>query len=332
MTRAAEIAADPAWLPHRIDVGERQVEFIRVPRETLAERGFLADRNPPPGERMLVGWDEVRAMQVPSGELHFIFHTAFCRSTLLVRALDAPGVAAGLNEPAIIASMVNAGEAAAPLLAPLLALLARPHAPGEAVVVKPTNHANRLMPALLRAAPGARAVLMSNDMPVFLRSVARKGLMGRNWGRKLFLELQAYAGMDFGMDPRETFAMTDMQAAGLAWLLNQRFFALHLGGQVQGVSPERLRLLDGDRFDVARETALAAVLAHLGVAVPDGLPAQLAAGPVFGQHAKLGGEFTGDDNAAEDPLLAEEIAQVHQWVGLIAQQAGLRLPLAQTLF
>ncbi|UIP08114.1 hypothetical protein LY632_06890 [Erythrobacter sp. SDW2] len=332
MTRAAEIAADPAWLPHRIDVPAQQVEFILAPRETLGQRGFLADRDPSAGERALVGWDDLRAMQAPGGRLHFIFHTAFCRSTLLVRALDAPGVAAGLNEPGIIASLVNAGDAAAPLIAPLLALLARPHAPGEVVVVKPTNHANRLMPALLRVAPQARAVLMSNELPVFLRSVARKGLMGRNWGRKLFLELQSYAGMDFGMDPRETFAMSDMQAAGLAWLLNQRFFALHLGGQVQGVAPDRLRMLDGDRFDAARAETLAAVFAHFGVGVAEELPAQLAAGPVFSQHAKLGGEFAGDDSAGIDPKLEEEIAQVGQWVGLIAQQAGLRLPLPQTLF
>lgn len=331
MTRAAEIAADPAWLPHRIDVATRQVEFIRVPRATLAERGFLADRNPPASERALVGWEDLQGMQVPTGQLHFIFHTAFCRSTLLVRALDAPGVAAGLNEPGIIASLVNAGDAAAPLLNPLLALLARPHAPGEVMVVKPTNHANRLIPALLRARPDSRAILMSNDLPVFLRSVARKGLMGRNWGRKLFLELQGYAGMDFGMDPRESFAMTDMQAAGLAWLLNQRFFALHLGGQVPGIAPERLRLLDGDRFDAAREETLAAVLDHFGAALPAGLPAMLAEGPVFAQHAKLGGDFAGDDTGGIDPRLEEEIGQVGQWVGLIAQQGGLDLPLPQTL-
>lgn len=332
MTRAADIAADPAWLPHRIDVSARQVEFIRVPRDTLGERGFLADRDPPAGERALVGWDDLRSMRPAAGQLHFIFHTAFCRSTLLVRALDAPGVAAGLNEPGIIASLVNAGDAAGPLLGPVLELLSRPHAAGEVVVVKPTNHANRLMPALLRAAPQARAVLMSNDLPVFLRSVARKGLMGRNWGRKLFLELQSYAGMDFGMDPRETFAMTDMQAAGLAWLLNQRFFAMHLGGQVQGVAPDRLRTLDGDRFDASRGETLAATFSHFGMTVPDGLPAQLAKGPVFSQHAKLGGDFAGDDTAGVDPRLKEEIAQVGQWVGLIAQQAGLRLPLPQTLF
>ena len=172
---------------------------------------------------------------------------------------------------------------------------------------------------------------MSNDLQVFLRSVARKGLMGRNWGRKLFLELQSYAGMDFGMDPRETFAMTDMQAAGLAWLLNQRFFALHLGGQVPGVAPDRLRTLDGDRFDTVREDTLAAAFGHFGIAPTDGLAAKLAAGPVFSQHAKLGGDFAADDAGGVDPRLVEEIAQVGQWTGLIAQQAGLKLPLPQTL-
>ncbi|WP_435417259.1 hypothetical protein WAB17_10300 [Parerythrobacter aurantius] len=331
MPDAAEIAADPAWLPHRIDVPARQVEFIRVPRATLAERGFLADREPAPGDRTTFGWDDVAAMQPDEGALHFVFHTAFCRSTLLVRALDAPGVVAGLNEPGIIASLVNAGEAAAPLLGPVLALLARPHVPGETVVVKPTNHANMLMPALLRVRPGARAVLMTNDLPVFLHSVARKGLMGRHWGRKLFLELQGYAGMDFGMDGRETFAMTDMQAAGLAWLLNQRYLALHLGGHMAGIDPQRLRLLDGDRFDAARENTLAAVFAHFGLGAEPGLAATLASGAVFAQHAKLGGAFAGDEAAGNDPRLEEEIAQVGQWVALIARQAGLDLPLVQTL-
>ena len=153
-------------------------------------------------------------MQPDPGPLHFLFHTAFCRSTLLIRVLDAPGIAVGLNEPGIIAIMVNAGPQAATLHKPLLDLLSRPHASGETVFVKPTNHANALMPALLTARPDARATLMTNALSAFLGSVARKGMMGRRWARQLFLEMQGYAGMDFGMDGRESFAMTDLQAAG----------------------------------------------------------------------------------------------------------------------
>ncbi|UOR15033.1 hypothetical protein [Qipengyuania aquimaris] len=332
MTDTSSIAADPSWLPHRIDVPTRMVEFIRVERDELSAQGFLADRSGEGDAKALVSWDEVTAMRPESGKLHFIFHTAFCRSTLLARALDAPGVSVGLNEPGIIVSMYNAGEAARPLITPLLALLARPHAPGEAVFVKPTNHSNMLMPALLQARPDARAILMSNALPVFLRSVARKGLMGRRWGRQLFLEMQGYAGMDFGMDARENFAMSDLQAAGLAWFLAQRWFALHLGGQVQGVAGDRMRVLDGDRFDAERETTIASVLDFAGVDAPDGLVGQLATGDVFSQHSKLGGSFEEKAAEEEDVKLVEEIEQVEKWVGIIAGQTGLPIPLRQTLF
>ena len=301
-------------------------------RGQLSAQGFLADRTAEPEDRALVGWDDVAAMQPAPGKLHFIFHTAFCRSTLLVRALDAPGISVGLNEPGIIASMVNAGDAARPLIAPLLRLLARPHAPGEAVFVKPTNHANMLMPALLQARGDARAILMTNGLPTFLRSVARKGLMGRRWGRQLFLEMQGYAGMDFGMDPRESFAMSDLQAAGLAWFLAQRWFALHQGGQVNGIAGERMRVLDGDRFQEERETTIRSVFEFAGVSAPSGLAAELASSDVFSQHSKLGGSFEEKAEAEEDPMLAEEIEQVEKWVGMIAGQAGVPVPLKHTLF
>lgn len=332
MTDKKTIESDPSWLPHRIDVPTRMVEFIRVERDEMSAQGFLADRQPEADGRALVSWDDVAAMRPAPGKLHFIFHTAFCRSTLLVRALDAPGISVGLNEPRIIASMVNAGEAARPLIAPLMGLLARPHAPGEAILVKPTNHANMMMPALMQARPDARAVLMTNGLPVFLRSVARKGMMGRRWGRQLFLEMQGYAGTDFGMDARENFAMSDLQAAGLAWFLAQRWFALHLGGQVPGVSGERMRALDGDRFDAERKITIASVFAFAGVDAPSNLAGDLAASDVFTRHSKLGGSFAEAPAADEDAILVEEIEQVDKWVGMIAEQTGLPLPLGQTLF
>lgn len=332
MPDAREIAADPSWIPHRIDVSARTVEFIHVPRSEISAQGFLADRDPPSAGRALLGWEQVAAMQPEPGSLHFIFHTAFCRSTLLVRALDEPGVVKGLNEPGIIASMVNAGDAAKPLIAPLLALLARPHSPGEVVVVKPTNHANVLMPALIHCRPESRAVLMTNDLPVFLSSIVRRGMMGRRWGRQLFLEMQSYAGMDFGMDGRETFLMTDVQAAGLAWFLAQRWFNLFLSGQVPGLDGERFRLLDGDAFNANRAETIDALMQFAGVDPPNDLVEKLAAGSVFAKHAKLGSTFDAAIQTGQPEAPDEEITQVQKWVGMIADQAHLSVPLRQTLF
>lgn len=331
MPDAPAIAADPSWLPHRIDTASRQVEFFRLERETLADTGFLSDRDPAPDDRAFLGWDEVMAMQPAPGRLHFLFHTAFCRSTLLARAVDRPGVAVTLNEPFICASIVNGGEMARPLVKPLLGLLARPWQGNEAVIVKPTNHSNMVMPTLMQQWPEARAVLMSNDLPVFLRSVARKGMQGRHWARKLFVELQGYAAMDFGMNELESFALTDLQCAGLAWFLNQRYFAAHLTGQVRGVSGDRFRMLDGDRFDAEREATIASMLAFFGVETAEGTSRDMANSAVFGSHSKLGSVFAGDQDA-DDPTVVEEIEKVAQWVGMIADQAGFKVPLKQTLF
>lgn len=332
MTDARTIEADPAWLPHRIDLAASEVEFLRVERSAISASEFLADRRPAAASQSAVlGMDEVAAMQPRTGPIHFIFHTAFCRSTLLARALDIPGVSVGLSEPGIVASLVNAGPRGAPLVRPVLDLLSRPHAEGEVVFVKPTNHANMLMPALFSARPDAKAVLMTSDLVSFLAAVVRKGLLGRRWGRQLFLELQSYAGMDFGIDARESFAMTDLQAAGLAWFLNQRWFAAHASS-----SDGTRRVLHGDRFNAERSRTLRAIADFAGAELGEGRAEAAAGSPLFASHAKLGGDFAQADSAqatrATSPVTEEEIAQIGQWVGMIAGQAGLEVPVRQTLF
>ena len=333
---AAEIAADPSWLPHRIDWAGERMQFLKLVRSSLGEAGFLADRKPagPDGEAWLP-LDAVMAMQVDSGPIHFLFHTAFCRSTLLARALDRPGKVAALNEPHIFAALAGAGVApgqpGASLLAPVLKFLARTF-PGEsAVVVKPTNHANALIPAILTALPDTRAILMTNPLPSFLAAVIRKGMMGRRWGRMLYLEMQSYAGLDLGMDAREQFAMTDLQAAALAWLLAQRWFAMQ-----QDRFGERLAVLDGDRFAREKARTLMQAAAHLRLEMDQTTAQEIAEGPVFASHAKSGEDFAAKDAAdaarSRSAVAEEEIAQVGQWIGLIASQLGLETPRPQTLF
>lgn len=332
MTAPHDLATDARWLPHRIDQATGRLEFLWLERAALAETGFLADRT---GPTQALPLGELGKLAIPPGRVHFVFHTAFCRSTLLVRALDIPGVSAGLSEPGIIASLASTGQAAGPLVRPVVGLLARPWGPGEeggeAVFVKPTNHANRLIPALMEAAPQARAVLMTNPLPAFLAAVIRKGLMGRRWVRQLYLETMGYAGMDLGMDGREQFAMTDLQAGALAWFLNQRYFAA-LARQYG----DRVRVLDGDRFDAARAETLAAIGTFTGVAIDRTRAEAIAAGPVFARDAKTGRDFAdkarSDAAASHSAVMEEEIAKVGEWIAMIAKQAGIEVPLRHTLF
>ncbi|MCZ8136339.1 MAG: hypothetical protein O9266_08540 [Porphyrobacter sp.] len=332
MLSPAALAADPHWLPHAFDPARQNLTFAKLPRARLAATAFLADIARETGyETTEVPLATLAsAVPAPSAPVTFIFHTAFCRSTLLARALEQPGISTGLSEPGIIASLAGAGPAGQGAVAPVAALLARPWSAGEAVFIKPTNHANRLAPALMQALPQARAVLMSNPLPSFLAAVVRKGMMGRRWGRQLYLEMMSYAGMDLGMDGREQFLMTDLQATGLAWFLNQRFLA----ALVQNFGA-RVRVLDGDAFGRDPAKTLAAVYAFAGHAVSPEQVAAIASGPVFAADAKTGEDYAAksarDAEATRSSVTEDEIAKVGEWVNMIARQAGLSVPLAQTL-
>lgn len=323
-----KISADPHWLPHRVDPAARRMEFLHTDRDALSQTGFLADRT---GPAEAIPLAEIDRSAIAPGPVHFIFHTAFCRSTLLVRALECPGLCAGLSEPGAIASLAGAGQGEQPLVGPVVDLLARPWGHDEAVFIKPTNHANRLIPALMDAAPQARAILMTNPLPSFLAAVIRKGMMGRRWGRQLYLEVMGYAGMDLGMDGREQFAMTDLQAAALAWFLNQRYF-----DAIARRYGDRVRVLDGDRFDAERARTLAAIGSFTGVALDAERAREIAQGPVFARDAKTGRDFAAksrdDASATHSAVVEDEIAKVGEWIGMIAQQAGLSVPVRQTLF
>lgn len=339
---AAKLAADPLWLPHRIDLAARRVQFLHLPATAFGEAMFLADRKAAsPADEAWVSFDQLRAMRPATGPVHFIFHTAFCRSTLLIRALHSPGVSAGLNEPAIIADLVSGGDAVADLVKPCLDLLSRPHGPGErgsgeAVFIKPTNMANRILPAAMQARPDARAILMSHPLDDFLGAINRRGLMGRRWARQLYLDLQQYAPVDLQMDARETFSLTDMLVAGLGWFLQQRWFAMNLQGQAGA----RMRVLDGNSFNSDRAKTLSAIAAFTGAPIPPERAAQIAASELFLNDSKLGGDFAArearDRARSRSPVGDEEAAMVGQWLGRISAQivaqSGQPIPLEQTLF
>ncbi|MEO0906529.1 MAG: hypothetical protein AAFY07_03285 [Pseudomonadota bacterium] len=323
------------------------LQFINIARERLSQPAFLADAAGEAGiESAAIPVAQMTGGESEIAPIHFVFHTAFCRSTLLVRALEQPGICSGLSEPGILANLAGAhlanarnpapGAAAAAaaqgeMLTGIVRLLARPWGAGEAVVIKPTNHANVLIPALMDTAPKARAVMVTNALPSFLAAVARKGMMGRRWGRLLYLEMMSYAGMDLGMDGREQFAMTDLQACALAWFLNQRYFAA-----LQDKFGDRVRVLDGDRFADHASQTLVAVSELMNLAITGEMADAIEQSAVFSRDAKTGEDFAEksarDAAASHSAVVEDEVAKVTEWIGMIAQRAGLDIPVRHNLF
>ena len=323
---------DAEWLAHRYIESEDKVRFVRVPRERHGEVPFLTDdclgelgpAHDLPAAECLA--------QVRPGPLHFLVHSAFCGSTMLVRGFDRPGLAMGLSEPVILNDVVGfrrrGAERRAVARAADLAtrLLARPFAAGEAVVVKPSNVINPLAELLLALRPDAKAVFLYAPLETFLISVARKGLGCRLWGREL---AEGYLAESFlvplGLSPAEIFRQTDLQVAAVGWLAQHRHFA----ELREKLGVERVQLLDSEAMTADPAAAITAVAGHYGLAVDESTAAEIAAGPAFSRHSKSGEAYsaaarTADYSAARDAY-GEEIEVVLAWAEKLAETAGVAL-------
>lgn len=329
-TSARDLALDPDWLPHCFGPNGSELTFVRVPRAERDRLMFLSDEHYA-GQftKCTVPTDSLaeEAAAAPAGPLHFIFHTAFCASTLLVRALDMPGKTVGLKEPDVLINLANRltrsdDPANRKRLRLVLRLLSRPFAPGETVIVKPTNFANRLLLPVLEELPTARAVLLYSDLPTLLRSVVKRGMWGRIWARRLYRSAAAWTSLDTGYNAGELFELTDLQVAGLAWLMQIRHF-----DEVARRLPERTIVVHSEDFLAAPARALLRAADFLGLELDAAAAEAIAAGPVFGRHSKFAQKdySVAAREAEHDAAVAahgEETAMVVKWVEAVAAHCG----------
>ena len=332
----AATLADPAWIAHRYDLPRDAFVLRRFPREAHHTVPFLTDEylGPAPAEPDWVARGQVAGLPPPA-PLHFIFHSAFCNSTLLARAFDQPGLAMGLSEPVVLNDLVGLrrrGEVDGPGLGQRcdasLSLLARGWGPGEAVIVKPSNIVNALAPGLMSLRPAARAIVMHTDLPLFLGSVARKGLWARLWVRELaegFLRDGLLAPL--GLAAEDVLRLTDLQTAAAGWLAQQLVFA----DLAKRFGPARVRGLVAERLYPDPAPVLGAVADHFGLSREPAARAALAQADALQRHSKTGAAFDMAARRAEQAhaaaLHAEEIDAVIAWSRVCAERAGVPMDL-----
>ena len=330
---ARAVAIDPQWLPHTYGPDGSQLTSVFVPRATHAELMFLSDEHYTPDFRKVThpASDVAAHLAAASNApMHFIYHTAFCGSTLMVKALDLPGRTVGLKEPDVLINLANRlarsdDPANRQRLQLVLRLLARPFQPGETVIVKPSNFANKLIRPALESIPDARAVLLYSDLPTLLRSLVKRGMWGRIWGRKLFRSAGAWTTLNFGYGPDETFDLTDLQVAGLAWLMQ-----IHHFGEVVRSLNSRVMTVESSGFLGDPAGTLGGVAGFFGLDLTPSEVGEIANGPVFSRHSKFSQRdySIGEREAEHDAAVAahgEEIDMVVKWVEAVA--AHCRVPL-----
>lgn len=280
--------------------------------------------------------DRIAAMATTArnNSLHFIIHSAFCASTMFARGFNLPGISMGLKEPVLLNDIVGyrrRGAAPAGVAERLdhgLHMLARPFVGDKAVVVKPSNVFNALVPLALTMRPTSNAILLYAPLQVFLVSVARKGLWCRLWVRELLEGLITDGIVDLGFEPHDYFRQSDLQVAAIGWLAQQRLFHQI----VDRFGPERVASLDSETLTANPSNALKAAAMHFRLDVPD---AERTTHTAFTTHSKFGGSFDTADRAAEYRAAGEaygdEVEKVLVWAEAVAKNAGISLELPAPL-
>lgn len=337
---AQAVAADPDWLPHTFDQSGAMLTSVHVPRGERPRLTFLDDKHFEDRFRKVAHpFEEMRAAAAaaPAAPLHFIFHTSFCCSTLLVRALEIPGRTIGLREPDVLINLANRFAAADDAanrarLDLVLRLLERPFEREEAVIVKPTNFANRVLAPALALRPGSRAILLYSDLRTLLLSFVKKGMAGRIWGRRLYAQLAPWSSLHTGFSPAATFLQTDLQIAGLAWLMQIDHFR-RIAAQF---GAGRVTTLDSAAFMADVAGTVAAAARFLRIPLADEEARRIASGPVFSTHSKdAQKDYSVEARDAEHAALAaahgEEIEMVVKWIEAVAAHCQVPMGLGSVL-
>lgn len=169
---------DSSWFPVDLDVARSLFLFMGVSGEQIARSVFLDNR-------LDVDWS--KAQGVPLSEVvacvpaaastAWLWHTSFCGSTLLARALDLPPFATVLREPLVLRRLSDASAQGMAIDLPLSAsidLLGRSWHPAGKVLVKPTHAALNIARRIATVRPADRVIVLTSSLQDFLLSNIKK--------------------------------------------------------------------------------------------------------------------------------------------------------------
>jgi len=279
-----------AWFPERYDASRGEIRLVATDRDMLAAQTFLDWRWDRAGaDRTQIGVETISGMvpNEPPGP-NFIWHTGFCCSTLLAKALDRPGRNLSLCEPQIMVDIADAKRAGALARSPgasvaelAFQLLARGFAPDEHVTLKPAPAANCLLHDAITYTTGAILVLYS-DCRSFVVSIAKLSEQGRKYARQLFLTLLRDGLAQ--LPAAQIVSLSDLELAAIVWHMQIAEFRRNW----QSMSAARAVSLDCDALLAAPLESLRRLNAHFSLGYEEDYLDEVVHGPIFRRNAKSG--------------------------------------------
>lgn len=255
-TTAVVDVADPRWFPVDLDPVTPRFAMLRIDEGHVTEPAFMDNR---------LGVDFSAAIPVPLAAMPdlpapprtaWLFHTSFCCSTLLARALQDPPACMVYREPLVLRRLSDArdrGMVVTPWMAPTTRLLFRPWHEAGTVVVKPTHAALNIAGELLAATPGSRAVALLSSLDDFLVSNIKKTPETHAKVPALVERAIAAGSLRHRLAGRAIEPPSLLAAVALQWVAQRELLV-----DIDAHAPGRLLFMDASRIladlaDAARE-------------------------------------------------------------------------------
>jgi hypothetical protein len=299
MKSASELFRSPDFYPLKMDFDNGMVSFVPMSRATYKASNFLDGRTQPVGPQryeipaadlLLAGAE----LPPASNRVHYIFHAAFCCSTLLARYLELIPPCFVLKEPLFLTQMAVVRPRAIEahndgalepaewtrLLDLCARLLGRGYALEDIVAIKVNDICNSLGELLLARDAASKAVFVTIGLKDFLL-VLLKSPDRRQWLRGRLLKAQKDAAIIpelAGFDPAQ---MSDAEGGAYLWALNEA-----LRARLCSLDQSRVLTLPGEEISDAPASAVRAVANHFGLSSSEGWPKDIFCGATTARYAK----------------------------------------------
>ena len=342
-TRQSEIISNADYLAHRYDEVADGFRFIDVPRDVHRNCTFITDEHLPNIDKYeLISRADLAQAVIKTAPVHFIFHSAYCCSTMLARAFDIPGVTMGLKEPVVLNDMIGwrrrgaDHQKLAAVLDQSLNLLARPMGGDQAIIIKPSNICTPLAIPALKLRPESRALQLYAPLQSYLKSIAKKEMWGRIWVRDVLLGTLKDGYAIGGFSHEQLLQLTDLQVAAVGWLSQHAAFAK----VIEVIGSDRVKMLDSDSFLSHQRETMTALNDLFDLRMDAETIDKCLDGPAFNSHSKLdqgkrGEVFDAKARKREQDEIEKqygtEIEMVATWAKAVAESQGINLEIGSKL-
>jgi hypothetical protein len=335
------IAASPRFYPTELKLEDHPpaISFVEVGQDTYRRSSFLDHRmHREPKQKTLLCdarglLDRYRG--APESHVGFIFHIAYCCSTLLARYLELlPGTFV-LKEPFIPTQLAELNRVPWPSESGFdskdatrlsVHLMARTFDPHDRVVAKLADQCNAIAGALMAASmpsPEARrAVFLGLELRSFLLA-GLKTDQRRAWVRRR-AELAAQDVAPSLLTDTDPKTLDDARACAYLWLAH----GVLLQKLIAEVGPDRILVVDGESISDNPDHAVREIAEWLGLSPSDSGLRTAIGDQTAGRYSKdpsqeFSREHRQADLAAVYAKFGSEVESGLRWAGELAPRLGL---------